>query len=850
MHSTTDLHDRTATQGRSSRGVAMFMVLGVIVVVTMLGFLGMMLSQRDNASAGSAFGLKSQRTTAIAGLQLAVARMQAQPTTTMNALNGFIANNTNVWFAFPNSGAGTSSFSLQSTPTTFSLGTGGDESAVRVRILGVGVTGVDGGLPVYLSSTGIGRDGQAFEVRGVYKVRGLDYQSTFPTAGPTEGLLTLAGLENVDAGTTVDGGIYSGKADGITKLQARASGASFGRVRTAGHLEIYSTTAKPVTVAGNSVVGGYLKVDGGGVANFGGHLLVGQSGDASGGFGPIDGSLVVAKSLYVGGKTSPAPINKDITVGQDFWIKHMTFSFSGKLKVGTSGTTTSTVWLDSGLNSHENSELEINGRLDLGPRPGSTDHQIGGWVTVRGDLNNYRSGTVYSRFYIKGSTWIGGNFVTYSSISSHNTGPGGTQPTYAPWTTGTSFPCLTVVGQSWLGNGIKLIDRAGTVDSAGLVFRGATYLSRTNQETFDNGWARFEAPLVMNGSLDANFGTKKKWYFPKTIPAASRVWSFNTAGVSGKTGSIDSAVGTARTSDADFSAYPASIVPARTAPPTELALGYDAASLKLDIADNPASEVRLDKLGATRIANSEYEKLYEKYKAASPAGCGLPKDDPPTGKQLKCIYDAELKAGSGSVWNKQYLIIAITENTSRFNNLANITNDADRVLPTGTKIFWVINKSATMDVNGKWYAGQKGSVQILWASTKLNNFGWVGDFYGFIQMTGDYNYLYSPGATVGGAAPPFNLYGAIEVTKPPTVGVGGLRINAGAQFNIYRNDVATTQVFSDIAGNFFSSDGVGTGTDKWVIRFNGDRHLTDISKIPKLELKDGWIQLERVGEYR
>jgi len=241
-------------------------------------------------------------------------------------------------------------------------------------------------------------------------------------------------------------------------------------------------------------------------------------------------------------------------------------------------------------------------------------------------------------------------------------------------------------------------------------------------------------------------------------------------------------------------------------------------------------------------ADLDYNEVFKKYQSA----CNITDKKsgtlvPPTATELKCIYDKEVLNNGPLLWNKNYLVIRITDG-NRFNNLGQLS-EVERHLFSGTKIFWIIE--CGLDVNSNWYSGAKGSIQIIEATGKLNQFGWSGDFYGFIRMSGDYNYIKAGGAS-------FNLYGAIEVSDATKT--QGFRVNrdaGGAGLNIYRNDsYVTSTMFSDIAGNFFSSDGVGTGTDAWVIRFNGDRNKTNITKEMTLDVRDGWVQFERLGEFR
>ena len=96
--------DRIAPKNR--RGMAMFVVLGLVVFFTMLGFMGLAMASKDSQVSGSLVDIKTKEEAAWGGLGLAVGTMQANPATTVAQLQQFIADSAvstsskHQWFNF------------------------------------------------------------------------------------------------------------------------------------------------------------------------------------------------------------------------------------------------------------------------------------------------------------------------------------------------------------------------------------------------------------------------------------------------------------------------------------------------------------------------------------------------------------------------------------------------------------------------------------------------------------------------------------------------------------------------------------------------------------------------------
>lgn len=90
------------------------------------------------------------------------------------------------------------------------------------------------------------------------------------------------------------------------------------------------------------------------------------------------------------------------------------------------------------------------------------------------------------------------------------------------------------------------------------------------------------------------------------------------------------------------------------------------------------------------------------------------------------------------------------------------------------------------------------------------------------------------------------FYGSLEV------GGSGVVTAQDNAVNITNLSAEAVNVFQDITRTFsLNPDGTGTGSQSdAIIWFNGDKDQTTMSVVTQIKLQDGWVQFERLGEFR
>lgn len=278
----------------------MFVVLTVIVVITMLGFMGLSMAQHDVTGSGDLIDARSTENAAYTGLNLALARLEVDPAQTRVELAKFLADsaatNPRQWLDFaPASGK---SFELvASPPTNFSTkGTSGLNQAVQVRVVSMDV-GDAGGLPqdgmkITLHSIGTGRSGENLSTVATYRLLGLDVARitvTTSTGRPTHALYLGGTLNNANGNLETNGGVYiSGDYNGNSGFMTIN-----GKLKIGGNMDLPS--GNPQTISGDTWIGGYLNVNSGNRLRYRRNLGVG------GGLCKMNDSLRVDSSLNIYG---------------------------------------------------------------------------------------------------------------------------------------------------------------------------------------------------------------------------------------------------------------------------------------------------------------------------------------------------------------------------------------------------------------------------------------------------------------------------------------------------------------------------------------------------------------------
>lgn len=292
--------------------MAIFAVLSLVVIFTVLGIGAITLAQRDNASSGSMLDIKSKESAAYAGLVYALGEFQRDPNNFVDhILKPWQTGSGTYWLKFNPGGLVTLA---SSNPGKFTPP--GSTAQIVVQIAGVYVPPDASSLPVIaLKSTGTGRSGDDQTLIGVYQIQNIHYHTPTVNLGITHPLyVSTSGL--FDKSLSINGGdAYFGGGPGVlTHMNSTATNLNI----TNGGLRIYGDFSwdqgVALNVAGNSYISGNMLVKSGGET--------------------------FAKNLIVGGGmswSSPAPVtvNGALIVAGAAGISNLN---GGTLNVGTTGT--------------------------------------------------------------------------------------------------------------------------------------------------------------------------------------------------------------------------------------------------------------------------------------------------------------------------------------------------------------------------------------------------------------------------------------------------------------------------------------------------------------------------------
>lgn len=726
-------------------GIALFVVLGAIILFSLLGLVGSILADKFNSNSGSLVDLRSERMTAIGGLNLTISALQVNPSQTISLLEAFKGDNSKCWVVLPAASSGNPTLATSKASAWTTLSSGADQSAIAVRILGVGNAQPEQ-VDILLEGHGKGRNGHEFIVQATYRIHGVGIPTPNGTKGPKNALHAQSGLEDVNVGIGVAGGIYSGGTQ-TTKIQGSGPMTVKG-IRVGGDI----ITNQALTVQENSIIGGNLDLNGasmtfnknlsvrGGITNWNNSLTVGGSLVIGGGLpsNPISSSLSVGDSLYIGSGSFKS--TRDVTVGK--WAV-----FQNSFEV-TGGTTT------------------IGGNLYIGSA-GSTSNVFSTTINVTGSLF-IRNGTLYVN---DGLSSISQNALINSGIDM-SAGNGS----------------MKVSGQTKLLGGFAGTNNSGT---SKLTLTGDAFLSGASQTTYPGSKILLGSSLTMNQAVNSNFGQPNnsnatEWAFisgtsPKTFSYNKGTTSFATCPV----GSASTCV--ARTSDTADVTWPwlATITPTK---PSETSLGYSVAEQSLGTASNPVSTISWNNIPSTARTHADWGTLNALYNSA----CGLSNNasDNPTAAMINCIYDQEKAANklySANSGAQGYLLIHIS--SWNWNIGLGSTSIAARV-----RVFFEFDDPGT---NFQLYPGDLGSKQIVelcGTPGTLNTPS--GTFYGFVQVHANSQVKLQPGTNS-------RWFGSLEVD-----GGGSVRTQGGS-LSISNLDQASLDLFQDIA-NAFSTGNAST----------------------------------------
>lgn len=352
--------DTNVAKPASRHGMAMFIVLGAIVLVTLFGYVGITLAGRDQTLSGDLNDIKSRDEAAVASLQFAINRLLDNPTRLVGILNTFDSlgrvnggQPSSTWLVF---GASTNTVTLQKKePNWFKLTPDAtNQSAMKLQILGVGagdstipVTDKKDSLGVYVSFRGLarGRRGDEKEVLAAYRLHGISVNyrrdTTFYTI-PRHSFYLGGDYASPNMGLSTTGDVYIG-GTGDSYMNSGANHILGGDLQFNANMRM--NKGNPLTINGNLYVPGWLKNNGDSL-NVNGNAWIG-------GFDVMDdpGTVYVkgnlhlhtlstgaatdvwnsTKGLRVDGNLVYYPFNaripKKIVVGGDAWFVRGTGGF-------------------------------------------------------------------------------------------------------------------------------------------------------------------------------------------------------------------------------------------------------------------------------------------------------------------------------------------------------------------------------------------------------------------------------------------------------------------------------------------------------------------------------------------
>jgi len=329
------------------RGVAMFVVLGTIIVVTLLGFVGLTMAGKDQSQSGDFADLKSTDQVGLAGLQLAINRLTANPANMVTQLNAFItdsrahASNVRSWLNL----TGTNVAAVTTNPGWDYLSTTtGDQSAVEVQILAVASGPDTAAVPaqdseaiyVALLCNAKGRHGDLRTVQGTYLVHGVSLaftQSIGTYVLPKYAFYLGGQLSSNNLAGNVTGDVYIGGVGG--SLNGNSALTIQGMFKCAGN---YSTNAA-TTIDSNAFISGSLNTNGSAPLTVTGNLGMGN------GFSTMNSTVTVNGNFWVGGQGDA----NSWSSGDLIVHRNMVFWPSGEKVIGGKIHVDSSLWLMSGL---------------------------------------------------------------------------------------------------------------------------------------------------------------------------------------------------------------------------------------------------------------------------------------------------------------------------------------------------------------------------------------------------------------------------------------------------------------------------------------------------------------------
>jgi hypothetical protein len=363
------------------------------------------LAQRDNASSGSTLDIKSRESAAYAGLVYALGELQRDPANLVTILEAWrkgTITGSPLYLQFSATGA---DVVLTATdPGNFTPP--GSSASIKVQLTGVFVPANASTAPILsLSSTGIGRSGDAQTVIGAYQIQNLVFNTPSANLGITHAFY-LNGTGNFNNLLNANNGdVYLGgnvQVNGATQLINVTNGG----LHVNGNF--FYNAGVTLSVDNSSYVTGNFQVQGGGIT-FKNHLVI-QGGLSFTAAGP----MTVKGALVVQGAAGISDLNQGtLNVGSAVPNSEL-YIPAGQLFTSNAGgnlNVTGPAYIHQLALTNPNgsgTQLSVSGRLEWSDNSSLTQTFIGMSTSGWGQLvaRTSKSGSAVTK---KGTLNIGGN---------------------------------------------------------------------------------------------------------------------------------------------------------------------------------------------------------------------------------------------------------------------------------------------------------------------------------------------------------------------------------------------------------------------------------------------------------
>lgn len=289
---------------RSRYGVAMFVVLGAIVMVTLFGYVGLTLAGRDQTISGDLMDIKSRDMALNSGLQIAVNRLIQDPIRMDSLFEWYLNDGKTGKTASPRAWFDFEKTPLELTdkePDWYSIGTSsGDKTALKVRVLALGLDTSNLSRPydsmevyVTLECQARGRHGDMKTGQATYRIHGMSMLvgSQLDTVKiPEYAFYVGTSLTSSNMAMDASGGVYVAGSGG-TFYNGGARQAVHGKFKWNGDLKLNDS----ITIDGDAYISGGVYTNSTGILRFLGNAAIGN------GFQVMNASVVTTGNLWVGG---------------------------------------------------------------------------------------------------------------------------------------------------------------------------------------------------------------------------------------------------------------------------------------------------------------------------------------------------------------------------------------------------------------------------------------------------------------------------------------------------------------------------------------------------------------------